>query len=158
LLVLVYFWTLWELLCFQVRSLHLQWFNSVSNGSISWTLSQPRTQSRSLSRKEDIQIKWTFPQPHTWQKEENRKGIWTFRWIQKSNQIQKWDTNVQAIFLHYLGDAISSAMVLGAGLLIHFFRKAKWIAYIDPASSLLIVLLILWTTLPLSKSSDYLLV
>jgi len=59
--------------------------------------------------------------------------------------------NVHAVFLHYLGDAISSLMVLIAGVFIHFFQDAKWTVYIDPISSLLIVTLILWTTIPLVK-------
>lgn len=57
--------------------------------------------------------------------------------------------NVHAVFLHYLGDAISSLMVLIAGLLIHFFDGQKWTDYIDPVSSIIIVGLILYTTLPL---------
>jgi zinc transporter 1 len=65
--------------------------------------------------------------------------------------------NVHAVFLHYLGDAISSMMVLGAGILIHFFPSDKnvWVKYIDPVSSLLIVGLILWTTVPLGFLHQY---
>jgi len=59
--------------------------------------------------------------------------------------------NVYAVFLHYLGDAISSVFVLIAGALIQFFGGQKWVLYIDPVSSLLIVGIILWTTLPLVK-------
>jgi Co/Zn/Cd efflux system component len=56
--------------------------------------------------------------------------------------------NVHAVFLHFLGDAISSCLVLGAGALIHYF-DGPWTMYIDPASSLLVCGIILWTTLPL---------
>lgn len=45
--------------------------------------------------------------------------------------------NTHAVFLHYLGDAISSLMVLGAGILLHFFH-GKWIDYIDPVSRYLL--------------------
>jgi zinc transporter 1 len=45
----------------------------------------------------------------------------------------KKDMNVHAVFLHFLGDAISSVMVLIAGALIHFFH-GTWILYIDPVS------------------------
>lgn len=71
----------------------------------------------------------------------------------KKKKKPKKDMNVHAVFLHYLGDAISSMMVLGAGILIHFFPSDKnvWVKYIDPVSSLLIVGLILWTTVPLVK-------
>jgi len=63
----------------------------------------------------------------------------------------KRDMNVHAVFLHYLGDAISSLMVLVSGCFIHFFKGQKWTEYIDPISSLIIVGFILWTTLPLVK-------
>jgi zinc transporter 1 len=63
----------------------------------------------------------------------------------------KRDENVQAVFLHFLGDAISSVMVLIAGALIHYFQGQTWVLYIDPVSSLVIVCIILWTTVPLVK-------
>ena len=43
---------------------------------------------------------------------------------------------------------VSSAVVLATGILLHFV-DGQWTLYIDPAASLLIVLLILWTTVPL---------
>jgi len=60
------------------------------------------------------------------------------------------DMNTYAVFIHYLGDAISSVLVLGAGVLIHFFH-APWTNYIDPVSSLIVCALILYTTFPLVK-------
>jgi len=63
----------------------------------------------------------------------------------------KKDLNVHAVFLHYLGDAVSSLMVLISGFFIHFFSDQKWTEYVDPVSSLLIVGLILWTTIPLVR-------
>jgi len=65
------------------------------------------------------------------------------------------DVNTHAVFLHYLGDAVSSLLVLLSGALLHFFPYGKvhgensWTLYIDPVSSLVIVGLILWTTIPL---------
>jgi len=65
------------------------------------------------------------------------------------------DVNTHAVFLHYLGDAVSSLLVLLSGALLHFFPYGKvhgensWTLYIDPVSSLVIVGLILWTTVPL---------
>jgi Co/Zn/Cd efflux system component len=44
------------------------------------------------------------------------------------------DYNMWAVFIHYLGDAISSALVLGTGVLMHFFGDKKWIVYADPVS------------------------
>ena len=47
---------------------------------------------------------------------------------------KKKDLNVYSIFIHYLGDMISSIFVLISGLLLHFFKDQMWIKYIDPAS------------------------
>lgn len=68
----------------------------------------------------------------------------------KKEKKKRRDENVHAVFLHFLGDAISSCLVLGAGALIHFF-DGEWTMYIDPVSSLLVVGIILWTTVPLVK-------
>jgi len=64
---------------------------------------------------------------------------------------KKVDMNVYAVFLHYLGDAISSIFVLIAGALIQFYKGSTWVLYIDPISSLIIVGIILFTTVPLVK-------
>jgi len=69
----------------------------------------------------------------------------------KKEKKVKRDENVYAVFLHYLGDAISSLMVLISGFFIHFFQGQQWTEYVDPVSSLLIVGLILFTTVPLVK-------
>jgi len=61
------------------------------------------------------------------------------------------DMNVYAVFIHFLGDAISSVFVLIAGALIQFYSGSDWVLYIDPISSLLIVGIILYTTFPLVK-------
>jgi len=68
----------------------------------------------------------------------------------KEKKVKK-DVNVHAVFLHYLGDAVSSLMVLVSGFFIHFFKDQTWTMYVDPVSSLFIVALILWTTIPLVK-------
>merc|ERR1712137_4886 len=64
---------------------------------------------------------------------------------------KKRDMNVQAVFLHYLGDMVSSFFVLIAGVLLLVFQDDKWIQYIDPVTSLIICGLILITTLPLVR-------
>jgi len=69
---------------------------------------------------------------------------------EKKRKKSKRDLNVHAVFLHYLGDAISSLLVLGAGILIHFFN-GPWVDYVDPVSSLIVCGLILFTTIPLVK-------
>lgn len=75
----------------------------------------------------------------------------------------KEDMNIRAVFLHYLGDAISSAFVLAAGLIMHYYPDKEWVVYVDPASrylahrclinssSLLIVILVLASIIPLLK-------
>jgi len=65
---------------------------------------------------------------------------------------KKKDLNIQAVFLHYAGDMVSSFFVLIAGILLYYFEDSAWIAFIDPVTSLIICLLILFTTLPLVRS------
>ncbi len=67
------------------------------------------------------------------------------------------DHNLHAIFLHFLGDALSSVFVLATALLWHFFPLTGhpenwWIVYIDPASSVIVVGIILFSTIPLVRS------
>jgi hypothetical protein len=63
------------------------------------------------------------------------------------------DANLRAIFLHFLGDAISSLFVLATALLNYFYPSdgagKGWVDYIDPAASIIVVIIILWTTVPL---------
>ncbi|KAN0029074.1 hypothetical protein ACTFIV_010944 [Dictyostelium citrinum] len=60
------------------------------------------------------------------------------------------DLNMFGVFLHFLGDAISSLFVLITGAVIHF-TQGKWTEYIDPAVSLIIVIMIAATSAPLVK-------
>jgi Co/Zn/Cd efflux system component len=66
------------------------------------------------------------------------------------------DVNMWGVFIHYAGDMLSSTVVLGMGFLIHFVHD-RWTLYIDPISSLAIVSLILWTTIPLVKDCSMIL-
>jgi len=54
------------------------------------------------------------------------------------------------IKLKKLVNMFSSLLILGTGFLLQFF-SGSWTDYIDPAASVLIVGLILWTTIPLVK-------
>jgi len=84
----------------------------------------------------------------------------------------KRDMNVYAVFLHYMGDMFSSMFVLLTGLLMHYFGcdercsgpkeyggfdGQEWTLYLDPISSLLIVALILYTTVPLVTRCSWIL-
>ncbi|HEX6600907.1 MAG TPA: cation diffusion facilitator family transporter [Gemmatimonadaceae bacterium] len=59
------------------------------------------------------------------------------------------DLNIRGAFLHMLGDAAASAAVVVAGLLI---MLTGWL-WLDPAVSLLLVALILWSTWGLARDS-----
>jgi cobalt-zinc-cadmium efflux system protein len=62
---------------------------------------------------------------------------------------RKHDVNVRGAFLHMMGDAGVSAAVIVAGALI-WFTSWRWV---DPAISVAVVALILWTTWGLLKES-----
>ncbi len=68
----------------------------------------------------------------------------------KKQKKRSFDYNMWGVFLHFAGDMLSSLLVLGLGILLKFF-DAKWTEYLDPISSLLVVVLILWTTVPLGN-------
>jgi len=59
--------------------------------------------------------------------------------------------NIHAVFLHYLGDALSSIILVITGILVKYFPGQTWTYYLDPIASILIVALILYTTIPLLK-------
>jgi zinc transporter 1 len=61
------------------------------------------------------------------------------------------DMNMWAVFVHYLGDAISSVFVLITGILVYLYPTKKWSLYLDPISSLVIVGIMLYSTIPLVR-------
>jgi zinc transporter 1 len=65
------------------------------------------------------------------------------------------DLNMRAVFLHYLGDSISSVAVLIEGILLSV-TDGEWLRYIDPIFSLIIVGIIIVTTYPLLKQCSLL--
>ena len=58
--------------------------------------------------------------------------------------------NMRGVFLHVLGDALGSVVVIISALIIMFIEKS-WRFYVDPALSLIIVFIIISTTIPLCK-------
>ncbi|KAH3886005.1 hypothetical protein DPMN_010006, partial [Dreissena polymorpha] len=60
--------------------------------------------------------------------------------------------NMRAVFLHVLGDALGSVIVIISALVIKFVDQ-DWVYYIDPSMSLMLVAIILSTTIPLLKQS-----
>eukprot|EP01124_Arcella_intermedia_P010843 TRINITY_DN1735_c0_g2_i1.p1 TRINITY_DN1735_c0_g2~~TRINITY_DN1735_c0_g2_i1.p1 ORF type:complete len:511 (-),score=101.01 TRINITY_DN1735_c0_g2_i1:31-1563(-) len=60
------------------------------------------------------------------------------------------DDNIYAVFLHLLGDFLGSLAAIASGLLINFLSQ-DWKYYFDPALSLVIVILILLSSIPLVR-------
>lgn len=60
--------------------------------------------------------------------------------------------NMRGVFLHVLGDALGSVVVIVSALVI-WFGEGDWKYYVDPGMSLVMVLLILCTTYPLLRDS-----
>ncbi|XP_002741251.2 uncharacterized protein LOC100375450, partial [Saccoglossus kowalevskii] len=56
--------------------------------------------------------------------------------------------NMRAVFLHVMGDALGSVIVIVSALII-WFAEGDWRYYVDPAMSLAMVTIILSTTMPL---------
>jgi solute carrier family 30 (zinc transporter), member 1 len=59
--------------------------------------------------------------------------------------------NIEGVFLHVLGDALGSIGVLSAGIIIEFSGKSPYRFLADPAASLLIVVIIICSAIPLLK-------
>ena len=59
--------------------------------------------------------------------------------------------NIEGVFLHVLGDALGSVGVLSAGIIIKFAGKSPYRFLADPAASLLIVVIIICSAVPLLK-------
>jgi len=70
--------------------------------------------------------------------------------IEKKKQM---NVNIYAMLIHYFGDALSSVLVLVAGILMKYVHhtdgKTSWTQYVDPVASILIVFIMLWSTIPL---------
>lgn len=70
--------------------------------------------------------------------------------------------NMHGVFLHVLADALGSVVVIISALLIKFVphdpeNKKHWTIYIDPTLSVIIVIIITISTIPLFKETSYIL-
>ncbi len=66
--------------------------------------------------------------------------------------------NMRGVFLHVLGDALGSVVVIiSATFIIVIGTEKAWVHYIDPAMSLIIVAIITITTVPLFRQSSMIL-
>ncbi|XP_041355371.1 zinc/cadmium resistance protein-like [Gigantopelta aegis] len=64
--------------------------------------------------------------------------------------------NMRGVFLHVLGDALGSVIVIISALVI-WLVEDDWRYYVDPALSLILVGIILFSTIPLFKESSFIL-
>ncbi|XP_062612688.1 proton-coupled zinc antiporter SLC30A1-like isoform X2 [Saccostrea cucullata] len=64
--------------------------------------------------------------------------------------------NMRGVFLHVLGDALGSVIVIISALII-WLCEGDWRFYVDPAMSIMMVMIILGTTAPLLKESGFIL-
>ena len=64
--------------------------------------------------------------------------------------------NMRGVYLHVLGDALGSVIVIINALIIKY-ASGKWTMYIDPVMSVLMVIIILKTSIPLLKESSMIL-
>ena len=64
--------------------------------------------------------------------------------------------NIRGVYLHVMGDALGSVIVIINAIVI-LFASGKWTLYIDPVMSVLMVMIILKTSIPLLKESSMIL-
>lgn len=60
--------------------------------------------------------------------------------------------NMRAVYLHVLGDALGSVIVIASSLCI-IYGSGDWTLYIDPGMSLVMVIIIMKSSVPLLKES-----
>jgi cobalt-zinc-cadmium efflux system protein len=98
-----------------------------------------------------------------WQRFQHPRHIeeWTMLWVALAavalnggimwglHRDKNRDLNIRAAFVHMLGDAVSSAGIVAGALVIHF----TGLAFIDPALSVLIGFLIVWTAWDIIQES-----
>ena len=78
---------------------------------------------------------------------------------EKSTSTKESSMNMHGVFIHVLADALGSIVVIISALLIKFVphdpNNAKhWTVYIDPTLSVLIVIIITFSTIPLFKETS----
>lgn len=75
----------------------------------------------------------------------------------KSKQVVASDQmNIKGVYLHVLGDALGSVIVVCSALAI-YYGSGSWTLYVDPGMSILMVAIILKSSMPLLKESSMIL-
>ncbi|XP_076450375.1 proton-coupled zinc antiporter SLC30A1-like [Babylonia areolata] len=64
--------------------------------------------------------------------------------------------NTMGIFLHVLGDALGSVLVIVSSLVV-WKAEGQWRHYVDPSLSIIMIIIILFTTLPVVKETSMIL-
>ncbi len=64
--------------------------------------------------------------------------------------------NIDGVYLHILGDALGSVIVMISALII-MLAHGSWTLYVDPTMSIIMVLIILKTSIPLFKETSMIL-
>ncbi|CAK8685194.1 unnamed protein product [Clavelina lepadiformis] len=72
--------------------------------------------------------------------------------VEKVKQHGDSQLNMKGVFLHVLGDALGSVVVIISALIIYFVEE-DWRYYADPVMTLVIAGIIMYTTIPLLKQS-----
>ncbi|XP_076809895.1 uncharacterized protein LOC143452723 isoform X2 [Clavelina lepadiformis] len=72
--------------------------------------------------------------------------------VEKVKQHGGSQLNMKGVFLHVLGDALGSVVVIISALIIYFVEE-DWRYYADPVMTLVIAGIIMYTTIPLLKQS-----
>lgn len=87
------------------------------------------------------------------------KRHWTSLLPWRKNKVKRQrNLNIKGVFLHLLADALGSVVVMISGLIIKFTPQDKeWVVYVDPVLSIVLVILIVTSTIPLFKESAHIL-
>ena len=64
--------------------------------------------------------------------------------------------NINGVYLHILGDALGSVIVMISALII-LLAHGTWTLYVDPVMSIIMVIIILKTSIPLLKETSLIL-
>jgi zinc transporter 1 len=72
------------------------------------------------------------------------------------NEHSHADLNLQGVFLHIMGDMLGSVAVICSTLIV-LLCQGHWTLYMDPAISVVITCIIVYSTIPLVKSASYIL-
>lgn len=70
----------------------------------------------------------------------------------ETNVVTSAQMNMRAVYLHVIGDALGSVIVIASALCI-IFGKGDWTLYIDPVMSIVMVIVIMKSSVPLLKES-----